>query len=32
MRTLNEKLGFEPAPDLSVVVMRGPLAGAPAAV
>ena len=32
MRTLNEKLGFEPAPDLSVVVMRGPLAGAPASV
>jgi hypothetical protein len=25
MRRLNEKLGFVPSPDLSVVVMRGPL-------
>ena len=25
MRRLNEKLGFVPSPDLSMVVMRGPL-------
>jgi RimJ/RimL family protein N-acetyltransferase len=25
MRRLNEKLGFVPAPELSTVVMRGPL-------